>query len=263
MVPRLLCLKKSFSWRLNEAALRRRCFKEYQRIYQASYTLNIQPELLFNLVTEKPHARPAPDARIQRFVNDTAYQRPGYYKEAVQITHNLDIDEMMGPILFKFLSSYFDFGLAYWPMPNREKGLWQCFCEIYSKGGFFSTKFLKTLKRVATEMKRYQYDNATALLLQRLVIPDEHLDDYMFRTLYRYKGWVGTIKALEGMPGMDSKHDIKAVFKEVIPVILVLELAAIESICDLQGLKIPVYKPEPLYDPYFCRLHRGRFGRQK
>ncbi|MBM2833764.1 MAG: hypothetical protein HW406_925 [Candidatus Brocadiaceae bacterium] len=219
--------------------------------YITHHKLNIQPDILFKLMTEKPHARPAPDARIQQFVNDTAYQRPGYYKEAVQIAHNLDIDELMGPILFKFLSSYFDFGLAYWPMPNREKGMWQCFCEIYSKSGFFSTKFLKILKQIIAEVKRYQYDDATVLLLQRLAIPDEHLDDYMFRTLYRYKGWTGTIKSLEVTPEWISKHDIKANFKEVIPVVLVLELAAIESICDLQGLKVPAYKPEPLYDPYF------------
>jgi uncharacterized protein YbcC (UPF0753/DUF2309 family) len=202
-------------------------------------------------MTEKPHTRPAPDERILQFVNDTAYQRPGYYKEAVQITNNRDIDELMGQILFRFLSSYFDFGLAYWPMPHREKGMWQCFCEIYSKSGFFSTKFLKTLKRIVTEMKRYQYDEAIIHLFQYLAIPDEHLENYLFRTLYRYKGWVGTIKALESMPEWIPRHEINAVFKEVIPVILVLELAAIESICKLQGLKIPVYKPEPLYNPYF------------
>ena len=157
----------------------------------------------------------------------------------------------MGPILFRFLSSYFDFGLAYWPMPNREKGMWQCFCEMYSKSGFLSTKFLKTLRRTISVAKWYQYDEAIAFLLQRLAIPEEHMDDYMFRTLYRYKGWTGTIKSLEGMPEWIPKHDIKAAFKEVIPVILVLELAAIESLCDIRGLKVPVYKPEPLYDPYF------------
>jgi len=92
--------------------------------YIKHHKLNIQPDILFKLMTEKPHARLAPDKKIIQFVNDTAYQRPGYYKEAVQIAHNRDIDELMGPILFKFLSSYFDFGLAYWPMPNREKGLW-------------------------------------------------------------------------------------------------------------------------------------------
>ncbi len=177
--------------------------------YIEHHKLTIQPDLLFKLMAEKPHVRPAPDARILQFVNNTAYQRPGYYKEAIQITHNRDIDELIQPILFRFLSSYFDFGLAYWPMPNREKGMWQCFCEIYSKSSFFSTKFLKTLKRIVT------------------------------------------IKSLETMPEWIPILDVKAAFKEVIPIILVLELAAIESICDLRDLKIPVYKPEPLYDPYF------------
>ncbi|MEK6728698.1 MAG: putative inorganic carbon transporter subunit DabA, partial [Planctomycetota bacterium] len=80
--------------------------------YITHHKLNIQPDILFKLMTENPHARPAPDEKILQFVNDTAYQRPGYYKEAVKIAHNQDIDELMGPILFKFLSSYFDFGLA-------------------------------------------------------------------------------------------------------------------------------------------------------
>ena len=219
--------------------------------YIEHHKLNIYPDILFKLMTERPQVPPEPDTRILKFINDTAYQRPGYYKEAIQIAYNRDIDELIQPVLFRFLSSYFDFGLAYWPMPNREKGMWQCFCEMYSKSGFLSTKFLKTLRRTISVAKWYQYDEAIAFLLQRLAIPEEHMDDYMFRTLYRYKGWTGTIKSLEGMPEWIPKHDIKAAFKEVIPVILVLELAAIESLCDIRGLKVPVYKPEPLYDPYF------------
>lgn len=219
--------------------------------YIEHHKLNIYPDILFKLMTERPQVPQEPDTRILKFINDTAYQRPGYYKEAIQIAYNRDIDELIQPVLFRFLSSYFDFGLAYWPMPNREKGMWQCFCEMYSKSGFLSTKFLKTLRRTISVAKWYQYDEAIAFLLQRLAIPEEHMDDYMFRTLYRYKGWTGTIKSLEGMPEWIPKHDIKAAFKEVIPVILVLELAAIESLCDIRGLKVPVYKPEPLYDPYF------------
>ena len=220
--------------------------------YINHHKLTIHPDLLLKLMTEKPDDRPEPDKRIQQFVNETAYQRPGYYKEAAQITHNRNIDELMGPlVLFKFLPSYFDFGLAYWHMPHREKGLWHCFCEIYSKSAFFRPKFLKILNRLATALKVYSHVEATAHLLKRLDIPDEHLDDYLFRTLYRYKGWAGTIKSLEEMPEWIPTPEIKAVFKEVIPVILVLELAAIESIGNLADLKIPVYKAEPLYDPSF------------
>ncbi|MBF8277963.1 MAG: hypothetical protein HW390_3036 [Candidatus Brocadiaceae bacterium] len=221
------------------------------KAYITQHNLDIQPDILFKLMTKNPHTRPAPDEKILQFVNDTAYQRPGYYKEAIQITHNRDIDELMGPILFRFLSAYFDFGLAYWPMPHREKGLWHCFCKMYSKGGFLRPRFLKTLNRIIAEVKQCPCEDVTARLLQRLDIPDEHLDDYMFRTLYRYKGWVGTIKALDMTPEWVAKNEIKASFKEVVSVILALELAAIEFVCGLQGVKIPVYKPEPLYDPYF------------
>ncbi|BBO17790.1 conserved hypothetical protein [Candidatus Brocadia pituitae] len=219
--------------------------------YIKRYKLAIQPDILFKLMTAKPHTRPAPDERIHQFIENTAYQRPGYYKEAVQLTHNQNIDELMEPVLFRFFPSYFDFGLAYWPMPNREKGLWHCFCEIYSKSGFLRPKFLRTLNRIVSEAKRYSYDEATGLLLKRLAIPDEHLDDYLFHTLYRYKGWVGTVKSLEEVPDWIPDHDIKASFYEVVPVILVVELAAIESVCELISLRIPVYKPIPLYDPSF------------
>lgn len=219
--------------------------------YIRRHMLSIQPDMLFMLMTKKPKVRPIPDGKIKQFVNDTAYQRPGYYKEAVQITHNRNIDDLMEPVLFRFFPSYFDLGLAYWPMSNREKGLWHCFCEIYSKSGFFRPKFLRILNRIVSEAKRYHYEEATALLLKRLAIPNEHMDDYLFHTLYRYKGWVGTIKSLEEMPDWIPRHDIKASFSEVVPVILVVELAAIESICELISLRIPVYKPTPLYDPSF------------
>ena len=219
--------------------------------YIKHHKLTIDPILLFMLMTEKPDTRQKPDKKIQKFIDDTAYQRPGYYKEAVQIEHNRDIDELMGPVIFKFLPSYFDFGMSYWHMPNREKGLWQCFCDIYSISAFLRPNFHMFLERIAAGMKRYSCDEATEILLQRLAVPDEHLDDYMFRTLYRYKGWTGTIKSLEEMPEWIPNPDIKAVFKEIIPVILVLELAAVQSVCELLSVKIPVYKSEPLYDPNF------------
>ena len=219
--------------------------------YIKYHNLTIDPDLLFRLMTEKPDTRQKPDKKIQQFIDDTAYQRPGYYKEAVQIEHNRDIDELMGSVIFKFLPSYFDFGMSYWHMPNREKGLWKCFCEIYSKSAFFRPNFLKCLDHIAAGMKQYPCDEATEIMLQRLAVPDKHLDDYIFRTLYRYKGWVGTIKSLEEMPEWIPNPDIKAVFKEVIPVILLLELAAVQSVCELLSLKIPVYKSEPLYDPKF------------
>lgn len=225
----------------------------YKKIkeYIKHHNLNIQPDMLFNLMTEKPRVRIEPDTRILQFVSDTAYQRPGYYKEAIQIAHNQNIDELMQPVIFRFLSAYFDFGLAYWPMPDREKGLWRCFCGIYSKTNIFSTKFLKTLKGFVVGVKHLSAEETLSHLLQRLSIPDDHLDDYMFHTLYRFKGWVGTIKALEETPEWIPNHDIHASYKEVIPIILALELSAIECICEISGLKIPVYKPEPLYNPYF------------
>ena len=219
--------------------------------YITQHNLDIQPDILFKLLTQNPLNRPEPDEKILRFVNDTAYQRPGYYKEAIQITHNRDIDELMGPVLLRFLSAYFDFGLAYWPMPHREKGIWACFCYLYSKGGFLKPRFLKALNRIIAEVKQIPCEEVTAHLLQRLDIPDEHLDDYMFRTLYRYKGWVGTIKALDETPEWVAKNEIKASFKEVVSVILTLELAAVGFVCGVRGVKIPVYKAVPLYDPYF------------
>ncbi|MDP6923778.1 MAG: putative inorganic carbon transporter subunit DabA [Candidatus Scalindua sp.] len=233
--------------RITEAVLQKN-IEEYFKYHE----LNIEPDLLFKLMTEKPDARPKPSEKIQQFVNDTAYQRPGYFKEAVQNVHNRNIDELMGPVvLFKFLPSYFDFGISYWQMPHREKGLWHCFSEIYSKSSFFRPEFIKILNGITSEMKQYPCDEATALLLQHLAIPDEHLDDYLFRTLYRYRGWVGTIKSLEEMPEWIPNPDIKAVFKEVVPIILLLELAAVTSICGSAIMKIPFYKPVPLYDPGF------------
>jgi hypothetical protein len=251
--------------RITSSVLYRK-IKEYIR----HHNLNIQPDLLFKLMTEKPPVRQEPDARILQFINDTAYQCPGYYKEAVQIAHNQNIDELIQPVLFRFLSAFFDFGLAYWPMPDREKGLWRRFCEIYSETNFFSAKFLKTLKTFVAEVKHLPHDEATSFLIHRLSIPDEYLDDYMFHTLYRHKGWVGTIKSLETTPEWIQNHDIKASYKEAVSIILVLELAAIEFICEPQSLKIPVYTPKPAYNPYFVAAlvsalgirHDGAFPRE-
>src|SRR5690606_39371097 len=45
-----------------------------------------------------------------------------------------DADAVVLPILIPFLSAFLDQGIAYWPMPDREGGLYAAFRSLVSRG---------------------------------------------------------------------------------------------------------------------------------
>src|SRR3989338_6533555 len=68
-----------------------------------------------------------------------------FYHDLLKNLEGMDIDFLMQPLVFKFLSAYFDQGVANWQMPNRKKGLWQCFCQLYGQKSLWQAKIQRKL----------------------------------------------------------------------------------------------------------------------
>ena len=51
-------------------------------------------------------------------------------RDGVLGASGIDIEELVRPLLIKLSSVFLDQGFAYWPMPNREQGLWRASVQI-------------------------------------------------------------------------------------------------------------------------------------
>src|SRR5262245_54227818 len=56
---------------------------------------------------------------------------PSRHRDLVLAVCGIDIDAWTHPLFIRFLAAFLDQGLAYWPMPGREGGLYRCFLSIH------------------------------------------------------------------------------------------------------------------------------------
>ena len=83
-------------------------------------------------------------------------------------------ERLVHPILIRFCAAYLDCGLAYWPMPNREDGLYAAFRTLYGTG--FPSP-----------------EDAVQACLEKLEIED--WESFIETRLLSLRGWAGMISA--------------------------------------------------------------------
>ncbi|MCP5464410.1 MAG: DUF2309 family protein [Deltaproteobacteria bacterium] len=168
-----------------------------------------------------------------------------------------DIDSYFSPTFLKFMASYFDFGASYWKMEDRSLGIWTCFKSIYSKSIFLESRFHRNLSGF---LKENSDKNAEAILLkisQELSLKDNQIHEYLFNTLYRYKGWSALVKSLEEHPDWNKSKDIKPDFTEFAAVLMALEFVAYKTIAGSHQACIPlVQKNDPYQDKLVLLAHQ-------
>lgn len=151
-----------------------------------------RPERLWDVCIRRyQHAEPAPPR---------AARRPA---EALRLTHGIDMDESVNPVMIRLLSSYVDQGLAYWPMPLREKGLLTAARLIFS-----STRLSELPAELRGIRAEFTHQIASGLdaedtvlrMLDELGLSDGQRYDCLLGELLSLPGWAGMIKCLEDDP---------------------------------------------------------------
>ena len=59
----------------------------------------------------------------------------------------VDADELSNNLLISFTSAFLDQGYAHWPLPDRDRGFYQSFLEVYGQPGGVVPHWLFGLKR--------------------------------------------------------------------------------------------------------------------
>ena len=91
-----------------------------------------------------------------------------FYQFAIREDLAIDIDHFITPVILKFLSAYFDYGVATWSLEAKDRGLWHCFCAIHGKTNLIDSKFLKSLSVLITSFKSLPAKLALQSMLTKL-----------------------------------------------------------------------------------------------
>lgn len=131
---------------------------------------------------------------IQKTYNEHTDQRIGKLRVNWKSIYQLDLDNLVQPLLFRVLSSYLDQGIAIWDFPINDEGFLSSIRTI-EKNSF--TSFFKTER---AKQLLFQ-ENGTISDLLKLVVGDErYYEQYLFDQQFSHRGWSGMVATLEDKP---------------------------------------------------------------
>lgn len=124
-----------------------------------------------------------------------AWKRPrDYLLEETGVDADLLVDE----ILIRFCAAFLDQGLSRLRLPEREKGFFRAFCQIYSQPGFESP----WMQGLGAELNKLMESGTTPLesiahSLETLGISPDSYEEVISATLLALRGWAGMIHQVE------------------------------------------------------------------
>jgi uncharacterized protein YbcC (UPF0753/DUF2309 family) len=121
-------------------------------------------------------------------------QRIGRLRANWKTIYQLDLDNLVQPLLFRVLCSYLDQGIAVWEFPNDNGGFLAAIRNLEKNNytSFFQTSRAKRLLQ--------QADLSIGGLLKILVGKEAYFEQYLFDQQFTHRGWGGLVSAVEDSP---------------------------------------------------------------
>lgn len=131
---------------------------------------------------------------LSKTYNEHNDQRIGKLRAEWKRLYLINLDNLVHPLLFRFLSNYLDQGVSIWNFPIRELSFLDAVKEIESKSLFslFKTKLAKDLL----------FNNQLSItkLLEILVGKEAYFEQYLLDQQFSHRGWSGMIATVEEKP---------------------------------------------------------------
>ena len=140
-----------------------------------------------NLVQWKRHL-------LSKNYNENVAARIGVLRANWKKNHQIDLNTLVQPLLFRVLCSYLDQGIALWDFPVGNKGFLEAIRELELNS--FSS-FFKTARAKKLLMKQ---DLSMTDLLKMLVGDERYFEQYLFDQQFSHRGWSGLVSAVEDHP---------------------------------------------------------------
>ncbi len=152
-------------------------------------------------------------------------------EDILRITQR-DPDLLANDLLIRFTSAYLDQGFASWSLPNRERGIFQCFLEVMGSPSWLGDSWLQQARRSIQEERHAQLTpiESIAVSLKALHIPSSHWDEYITESLLALSGWAGMIWQMETNADWTLRPAPAGSLEGYLAIRLLLDRAASESI---------------------------------
>ncbi|MBZ0272397.1 DUF2309 domain-containing protein [bacterium] len=124
------------------------------------------------------------------------------HRDALLVLTGRDADALAHPILIRVCAAFLDQGIAYWPMPDRDAGLYAGTRDLYGRepdrGPGFPAEFARLL---AFDREAGRSAEASAVhSLSVLGVGADEWDAFVAASLLALRGWAGMIRQVEERP---------------------------------------------------------------
>jgi len=155
------------------------------------------------------------------------------------VDQTLDTDALVHPLLIRLCAAFLDQGVASWPLPGRERGLWPAVAELYAGRLGPREPWNERLPAALRQVRGLSAEACVAGELDRLGVPPEHREEFITQSLLALRGWAGMIRQFEERPDRVPVNAVPARLVDFLAVRLVCDRVATEWAVRRVGLRGP------------------------
>ncbi|MFM8733769.1 MAG: putative inorganic carbon transporter subunit DabA, partial [Pirellulales bacterium] len=149
---------------------------------------------------------------------------------------SLDTDALVHPLLIRLCAAFLDQGVASWPMPDRDRGLWHAVTSLYANRLAPTEPWSGGLPAALAAVRGMPAEKVITAELARLGVPHDDVGEFLRRTLLALRGWAGMIRQFEERPDRAPVSSVPARLVDFLAVRLVLDRVAAEWAAWQRGL---------------------------
>ena len=194
---------------------------EFRELYSIG---RIKDDILERVITESKGAETVAlwkDKLLNQPYDTCNNERIGLLRANWKKQHEIDLDNLVQPLLFRILCSYLDQGVSIWKFPIQEGGFIASLQQLEKES---YTSIFKTPRA-----KEWLLNKPLHLtdLLETVVGDTAYFEQYLFDQQFSHRGWSGMVGAIEKAPNslLDSR---KISLRELIIFELLLEIDALD-----------------------------------
>lgn len=161
---------------------------------------------------------------------ESAKQAPAAPRDLLLAATGVDAHELVHRVLQRWTAAHLDQGMAYWPMPQREKGLYLATRELWLQP-LAAPRELAEVTEVLADHHARGLDAAQACLdlLRRLQVAESATGEWVTRLLLALPGWSGMVARLQHHP-LEAAGGGKVSLVDFLALRLLLEWAALRQV---------------------------------
>jgi hypothetical protein len=154
------------------------------------------------------------------------------HRELLLCETSSDPELLVSELLIRFCSIYLDQGFGIWDLPQKEKGFYQSFSNLFEDSELGAGNWILGIKE---RLQFFRDQNCSSLeialiSLQELGINAEEFDDFIRTRLQSLRGWAGMINQLESRPDLAPQQTPKGSLVDFLAILLLLDCLAIKYV---------------------------------